>query len=95
MIPWYTCHTGVLHTLCGCFADVEQGPAHSPWVMQSRNLFGLISARSPGILTSGAELQLRLHWQLSGGLSSWARMGWRGGQASENLSMEKAKLPVH
>lgn len=63
-------------------------------VMQSRNSFGLISARSPGVITSGAGLQLRLHRQLSGGLSSWGRMGWRGGQAGEELSMEKAKLPV-
>lgn len=53
------------------------------------------SARSPGILASGAGLQLHLHWQPSGGLFSWVRMGWRGGQAGEKLSMEKAKLPVH
>lgn len=57
-------------SLGGCFGDAEQGPAHSPWVMQSRNLFGLVSSRSPGILTSGAGLQLHLHWQPSGGLSS-------------------------
>lgn len=62
-------------------------------VMQSRNSFGLISARSPGIITSGAGLQLCLHRQLSGGLSSWGRMGWSGRQAGEELSMERAKPP--
>lgn len=63
-------------------------------VMQSRNSFGLISASSPGIITSGAGLQLPLHRQLSGGLSCWGRTGRRGGRAGEDLSMEKAKLPT-
>jgi len=60
-------------------------------MMQSRASLGSISARSPGVITSGAGLQLPLHRQLSGGLSSWGRMGWRGGQAGEELSVEKSK----